>query len=271
MYASIAQHPCITRLTMPQISEDWTYEAVRTVDRPFQCLTYLRTDLLEQQFMILAPHLKNLTWLTIEIDGPSNSALQSLQHMPHLQHLHLSFTGDPDLCFIKGEDLLDAARYCGNLDTVTIGDMDDGCPVADDVTDETLRELAQSLPKLDRLNLHLQDASLTEDAVRYLGRCCKTLRWLALCADVDFAKLTRSGSSGLFPKMENMFITRPDPEEMLVSPPEKVERLAKRIWRMMPKCDSFQSGYSAVIDHSGNEGPHLDSLVEELGTTSMYD
>ena len=247
-----------TRVPVTIVNDDWINIVKAAVKRPFECLKKLNVSLHNNELDLLLPHLRNVTALAVNLGDPiSKHNLTSLCHLPGLREIsiHSEYSGEIDddvgdalnddiSGVIDGEALIQLAGHCSGLISIWIGATHP--LVGPTVSDSVIEEVSQSLPSLEEFRLEASHTEITERSILHFGKHCKSLRSLAISGKHDFIELAKSGSPGMFPKLEeliirhyHMFHTSSQDFSMLSH--GELAIVAERIARLMPECKLFES------------------------------
>ena len=208
---------------------------------PFRRLRKLSILISERGLNLLVPCIGNLEDLELGLTkGISTESVEFLCGLPKLQSLHVTSRRTSTLA---GRALVNLAEHCPMLTSIEIGDVRKH-PLAFEISDLVILEVAKCLPRLKRLRLCADLTRLTEQSILHLGEHCKSLQRLELSADPDYVKLANLGSEGMFPVLNDIVIwkDRTSRSNSFYAPTkEDYEALAERLVRMMPRCQHFEA------------------------------
>ena len=212
--ASIARHPNIITLTLPEIAEDW-WKDLECLPRQklFQKVTKFSAGLTDAGMQMLSPHIKDrITSLEVLLLAHSTRAVGIAARMPLLTILALTFGFDD---VINAQDLMMLGDGCKRLLILELGGREDFHPEhprGEDITDTTIEYIATRLPNLEEIQFNIQDSPLTEKSLISLGAHCKSLEGVYLSAEVSFEKLVQDTQPNHFPNLASVSLTQTDPE-----------------------------------------------------------
>ena len=240
------------------IELEWVQEMATSISEPFVSLHTLALYSHEAAIGLLAPHIRNITCLTLRlINEWSDRTFQTLWLFPQLRTLYLCLERETR---ITGDALTQLANHCSDLVSIVIGDEELEMGRLD-ITDSASEEVARALPKLQEFCLHCTTPRITENTILSLGRHCKALRRLSVGGSIDYTNLAMQGSAGLFSNLEEYYAgdrAGNRAERYVLDDMEAFEAICSAIARMMPECRQFHT-YD-VFEVSGAD--HL--LVEAV-------
>ena len=151
----------------------------------------------EQKLSHLVSLITHIRSLNLTIWHDSFSVCRICSSLSNLSFLQIRFASE-GASSVRGSDLLLLAQSCPNLTVLVISDWDSYIPHGDsDITDTLIDQVAKCLPKLKRIELFLEDITLSERSVIALVRHCPLLRECLLTAVFDLGVLFTQDLRGL--------------------------------------------------------------------------
>lgn len=193
MLRVIASFPALDQAVLPYVQDDHLLALQADAEKLwFPKLRYLYFSATAESLRLfhqLVPGVEAIG-LTNQGMGRTNDVLASASRFRQLK----SFTAQLHAnSVIRGDELLELAQGCPNLDELKIGidSWSDAKPSGTGITDDLIKQLAPHLPNLKHLYLLFGSDSQREpgciQSILTLGRHCKKLEELVLSCRSDWA------------------------------------------------------------------------------------
>ena len=234
LLSSLTRLNSLHTLEIPTVPREWAVEVGASTHQPFRSLATARTVLTDHGSESLLQLFQSVRSLMITLANFSTSILRACQDLPDLEELSIDYGNLSVSSTLKSSELVSLARSCQK------------CPVAINLSDTHIQELAQALPNLQSLRLHARDQTITEKSICHLGNYCKSLVHLNLSVYcVDFEALILAASSTddpriLFPDLLYFHFSEDVEQNILPwTPSQEIGEIAHRLRSIMPRCRHF--------------------------------
>jgi hypothetical protein len=146
---------------------------------------------------------------------------------------------------ISGQELVQLARGCPNLEELKIGEDQTPLPCVTGVTDDVVEALAERLPKLEDLSLAFDSPTRPSIAtvINSLGRRCPNLAYLTISCKRDWCSIMSVASEAAFPELDTLSLYPSDHSLYPLTNEERAmvsKQLREHTTTWFPNISTFQ-------------------------------
>jgi hypothetical protein len=232
-------------LSIPDIQDDWVHSPhyTSTISAILPKLRHFYTGISDKGLENLARYMPNLMTLCLHLQNlpPSHHTLASASNFTRLRSLIVHFSPQSSL---SGHDLVILAQNCPELVELSLGE-DEGCrPTSSGITDSTIDDMAQKMPRISELSLIFDRPDLLHSrSLLSLARYCKNLEVLKLSCNFAWQVLVKDAQENIFPSLWSLEIILDENHRdvhFINLDEETINTFAARFAVLAPKLTSFE-------------------------------
>jgi hypothetical protein len=240
----IARYRNLNLLSIPDVQDDWVQSLhyMSTISSVFLKLRHFYTGTSNKGLENLARYLPNLETLSLHLQNlpPSHHILVSASSFTRLRRLTVHFGPQNSL---SGHDLVLLAQNCPELAELSVGE-DEGCrPSGSGITDSTIDDMAQKMPKISELSLIFDRPDLlTWRSLLSLARHCKNLAMLKISCNFTWQAAVNGAQENIFRSLWCLEIVLDEnyrDGQFVDYNEETINTFAARFATLAPKLTSF--------------------------------
>jgi hypothetical protein len=259
----ITRYRNLDLLSIPDIQDDWAHslQDMSITSAIFPKLRHFYTGISDKGLENLTGYMPNLETLSLQLQNlpPSHHTLASASNFTRLRNLTVHFSPQSS---VSGHDLVILAQNCPELVELSLGE-DEGCrPTSSAITDSTIDDMAQKMPKIADLSLLFDSPDLlTWRSLLSLARYCKNLEMLALSCNFAWQEAVNGAQENIFPSLWSLEIVLDEDHrdgQFIDDSEETINTFAARFATLAPKLSTFQIEGGNQVDRA------LEVAIEDI-------